>query len=113
MAVGLYSTGAYWFTASTSFANPAVTVARALTNTFAGIRPPARPASSRHSSPVQSRRPCSLDGSSRHFQRRRSASSSHATTDRRRRTPMRIAIFGDSTATATRSSLTNSPCAKH
>ena len=39
MAVGLYITGAYWFTASTSFANPAVTVARALTNTFAGIRP--------------------------------------------------------------------------
>src|ERR1700676_5591777 len=39
MAVGLYITGAYWFTASTSFANPAVTTARALTNTFAGIRP--------------------------------------------------------------------------
>jgi glycerol uptake facilitator-like aquaporin len=38
MAVGLYMTGAYWFTASTSFANPAVTAARALTNTFAGIR---------------------------------------------------------------------------
>jgi glycerol uptake facilitator-like aquaporin len=39
MAVGLYITGAYWFTASTSFANPAVTIARALTDTFAGIRP--------------------------------------------------------------------------
>jgi glycerol uptake facilitator-like aquaporin len=39
VAVGLYITGAYWFTASTSFANPAVTVARAFTNTFAGIRP--------------------------------------------------------------------------
>jgi glycerol uptake facilitator-like aquaporin len=39
MAVGLYITGAYWFTASTSFANPAVTVARSFTNTFAGIRP--------------------------------------------------------------------------
>jgi glycerol uptake facilitator-like aquaporin len=38
-AVGLYITSAYWFTSSTSFANPAVTVARALTNTFAGIRP--------------------------------------------------------------------------
>jgi glycerol uptake facilitator-like aquaporin len=38
-AVGAYITGAYWFTASTSFANPAVTVARAVTNTFAGIRP--------------------------------------------------------------------------
>jgi glycerol uptake facilitator-like aquaporin len=39
MAVGLYIAAAYWFTASTSFANPAVTVARALSNTFAGIRP--------------------------------------------------------------------------
>jgi glycerol uptake facilitator-like aquaporin len=39
LAVGLYITGAYWFTASTSFANPAITAARALTNTFAGIRP--------------------------------------------------------------------------
>src|ERR671929_2006834 len=38
-AVGLYITGAYWFTASTSFANPAVTLARAFTDTFAGIRP--------------------------------------------------------------------------
>lgn len=38
-AVGLYITAAYWFTASTSFANPAVTLARALTPTFAGIRP--------------------------------------------------------------------------
>jgi glycerol uptake facilitator-like aquaporin len=38
-AVGLYITGAYWFTASTSFANPAVTLARTFTNTFAGIRP--------------------------------------------------------------------------
>jgi glycerol uptake facilitator-like aquaporin len=37
--VGLYITAAYWFTASTSFANPAVTIARSLTNTFAGIRP--------------------------------------------------------------------------
>jgi glycerol uptake facilitator-like aquaporin len=38
-AVGAYITSAYWFTASTSFANPAVTVARAFTNTFSGIRP--------------------------------------------------------------------------
>lgn len=38
-AVALYIVAAYWFTASTSFANPAVTVARACTNTFAGIRP--------------------------------------------------------------------------
>jgi glycerol uptake facilitator-like aquaporin len=39
VAVGSYITAAYWFTASTSFANPAVTVARSLSNTFAGIRP--------------------------------------------------------------------------
>lgn len=38
-AVGAYIIAAYWFTASTSFANPAVTVARSMTNTFAGIRP--------------------------------------------------------------------------
>ena len=38
-AVGCYITGAYWFTASTSFANPAVTLARAASDTFAGIRP--------------------------------------------------------------------------
>src|SRR4051812_50119923 len=38
-AVGLYITAAYWFTASTSFANPAVTIARALTATFAGSAP--------------------------------------------------------------------------
>lgn len=37
--VGLYITAAYWFTASTSFANPAVAIARSLTHTFAGIRP--------------------------------------------------------------------------
>ena len=37
--VGLYITAAYWFTASTSFANPAVAIARSLTDTFAGIRP--------------------------------------------------------------------------
>ena len=42
-AVGLYITAAYWFTASTSFANPAVTIARSLTDTFAGIRPLAAP----------------------------------------------------------------------
>jgi glycerol uptake facilitator-like aquaporin len=44
VAVGLYITAAYWFTASTSFANPAVTVARAFTDTFAGIRPADVPA---------------------------------------------------------------------
>ena len=37
--IGLYITAAYWFTASTSFANPAVAIARALSNTFAGVRP--------------------------------------------------------------------------
>lgn len=42
--VGLYIVAAYWFTASTSFANPAVTVARALSNTFAGIAPASVPA---------------------------------------------------------------------
>jgi glycerol uptake facilitator-like aquaporin len=43
-AVGLYITSAYWFTASTSFANPAVTIARSLSNTFAGIEPDGVPA---------------------------------------------------------------------
>jgi len=43
-AVGAYITGAYWFTASTSFANPAVTLARSFTNTFSGIRPADAPA---------------------------------------------------------------------
>jgi glycerol uptake facilitator-like aquaporin len=38
-AVGCYITAAYWFTSSTSFANPAVTIARSFSNTFAGIRP--------------------------------------------------------------------------
>lgn len=41
--VGLYITSAYWFTASTSFANPAVTIARSLSNTFAGIAPVSAP----------------------------------------------------------------------
>lgn len=44
IAVGLYITAAYWFTASTSFANPAVTIARTLTATFAGIAPAHAPA---------------------------------------------------------------------
>ena len=43
MAVGLYIMSAYWFTASTSFANPAVTIARSLSNTFAGIAPSSAP----------------------------------------------------------------------
>jgi len=43
MVVGLYITSAYWFTASTSFANPAVTIARSLSNTFAGIAPTSVP----------------------------------------------------------------------
>jgi glycerol uptake facilitator-like aquaporin len=44
VSVGCYITAAYWFTASTSFANPAVTVARSLSDTFAGIRPADVPA---------------------------------------------------------------------
>lgn len=44
MAVGLFITAGYWFTSSTSFANPAVTIARTLTDTFAGIRPTDAPA---------------------------------------------------------------------
>ncbi len=43
-AVGAYIMAAYWFTASTSFANPAMTMARAATDTFAGIRPADVPA---------------------------------------------------------------------
>lgn len=43
-AVAVYIVGAYWFTASTSFANPAVTIARALSNTFSGIAPADAPA---------------------------------------------------------------------
>jgi hypothetical protein len=44
MILGLYIVSAYWFTASTSFANPAVTLARSLTDTFAGIHPAGVPA---------------------------------------------------------------------
>jgi glycerol uptake facilitator-like aquaporin len=43
-AVGAYIGGAYWFTSSTSFANPAVTIGRSLTDTFAGIAPASVPA---------------------------------------------------------------------
>lgn len=44
MSVALYITAAYWFTSSTSFANPAITIARSLSNTFAGIAPENAPA---------------------------------------------------------------------
>lgn len=44
VSVGLYITAAYWFTASTSFANPAVTIGRTFTDTFSGIQPPHAPA---------------------------------------------------------------------
>ena len=44
MAVAAYITGAYWFTSSTSFANPAVAIARAMTDSFAGIAPAHVPA---------------------------------------------------------------------
>lgn len=43
LAVGLYITSAYWFTSSTSFANPAITIARAMSDTFAGIAPSSVP----------------------------------------------------------------------
>jgi len=43
MMVGLYITAAYWFTASTAFANPAVTIARSMSDTFAGIAPSSTP----------------------------------------------------------------------
>jgi len=43
MLAGLYITAAYWFTASTSFANPAITLARSLSDTFAGIAPASVP----------------------------------------------------------------------
>ena len=49
-AVGLYITAAYWFTSSTSFANPAVTLARSLSNTFAGIAPASVPQEMMHES---------------------------------------------------------------
>jgi glycerol uptake facilitator-like aquaporin len=50
LAVAAYIVAAYWFTASTSFANPAVTLARSMTNTFSGVRPmDARCSSSRRS----------------------------------------------------------------
>ena len=42
-AVGLWIAGAYWFTSSTSFANPAVTIARTLSDSFAGIKPSSVP----------------------------------------------------------------------
>ena len=53
-AVGAYITAAYWFTSSTSFANPAVTIARSLSDTFAGIRPADVPLFVWRSSPEQS-----------------------------------------------------------
>ena len=56
--VGLYITSAYWFTASTSFANPAVAIARSLTNTFSGIRPIDLPGSSRLNSAALSPDSC-------------------------------------------------------
>ena len=63
-AVGLYIASAYWFTASTSFANPAVTLARSLSNTFAGIAPASAPAfiTAPRSSPGPWRRPARQAG---------------------------------------------------
>ena len=54
-AVGGYIAAAYWFTSSTSFANPAVTIARTLSDTFAGIKPSSVPAV--HRRPAHRRRP--------------------------------------------------------
>ena len=60
-AVAAYITAAYWFTASTSFANPAVTLARSMSDTFVGIRPQDTPVSSSLNSPaLQRRRYCSV-----------------------------------------------------
>ena len=71
-AVGAYITAAYWFTASTSFANPAVTLARSASNTFAGIRPAdvAGFVSAQLAGAFAPQR-CSSDGSFRHSKRRR------------------------------------------
>ena len=63
-AVGAYITAAYWFTSSTSFANPAVTLARSCTDTFSASVPWTHPGSSSRSSPVPRPRPPSV-GSSR------------------------------------------------
>ena len=60
-SVALYITAAYWFTSSTSFANPAVTIARSLSDTFAGIAPPTCRRSSPPSSSARRWRPCSHD----------------------------------------------------
>ena len=62
-AVAAYITAAYWFTASTSFANPAVTLARSASDTFAGIRPVDAPASSSRNSSAPPRRRRSSAGS--------------------------------------------------
>ena len=62
-AVGLYITAAYWFTASTSFANPAVTLARSLSDTFAGIAPAGVARLLAHKWPECWRPYCSVAGS--------------------------------------------------
>ena len=64
-AVAAYITAAYWFTASTSFANPAVTIARSLTDTFTGIRPADAPGFSGAQSSALPRPLCFSAGSSR------------------------------------------------
>jgi glycerol uptake facilitator-like aquaporin len=61
-AVAAYIVAAYWFTASTSFANPAVTIARAFTNTFAGIRPADVPGFLSHRALAPRRRRYCFDG---------------------------------------------------
>jgi len=61
-AVAGYITAAYWFTASTSFANPAVTMARSLSDTFAGIRPADAPWFVAAQLQAHWRRRCCFDG---------------------------------------------------
>jgi glycerol uptake facilitator-like aquaporin len=73
-AVGLYIIAAYWFTASTSFANPAVTIARAFSNTFAGIAPSSVAALSSRSLSAWERRSSSLRGSGQQRQTARAPS---------------------------------------
>ncbi len=81
-AVGAYITAAYWFTASTSFANPAVTLARTASETFAGIRPADAPGFIMAQLPGQRRQQVYFGGSCRHFQPMRKRSSCHTLKER-------------------------------
>ena len=95
-AVGAYIVAAYWFTASTSFANPAVTIARALTDTFAGIRPADVPVFVLAQVSARRWRQSSFGGWSRRCRSRPAASSLLANLrSRNKRSPMQIAVFSD------------------